>query len=385
MMNRYRGKPAAKRFSARAIVLAVFLTFILTLGGVWLTTRAALGVSGSTLLGALEVVHGRFVGEYDEKDMVDGALRGMVDALGDRWSTYLSAEEYAAMNQRRENQYIGVGLTYLAREDGTMAVQEVTDGGPAQKAGVAAGDVIVAIDGTDLTAENRSELVTHLQGEPGNRAELTLLGSDGTRRTVTVILETIESDPVEYEMLEGDVGYVRLANFYHNSSQRFQEATDELMAQGAKGFIFDMRSNPGGYVSELTDLLDYLLPEGPIFTEYTKEGKVEVVESDASCVDLPMVVLVDANSYSAAEIFAAQLQESVDAGLVGQVTSGKGYYQQAFALPNGGAMNISTGRYSTGGGQSLRGVGLTPDILEDDPETQLEKAVELLREEMAEW
>lgn len=385
MMNRYRGKPAAKRFSARAIVLAVFLTFILTLGGVWLTTRAALGVSGSTLLGALEVVHGRFVGEYDEKDMVDGALRGMVDALGDRWSTYLSAEEYAAMNQRRENQYIGVGLTYLAREDGTMAVQEVTDGGPAQKAGVAAGDVIVAIDGTDLTAENRSELVTHLQGEPGNRAELTLLGSDGTRRTVTVILETIESDPVEYEMLEGDVGYVRLANFYHNSSQRFQEATDELMAQGAKGFIFDMRSNPGGYVSELTDLLDYLLPEGPIFTEYTKEGKVEVVESDASCVDLPMVVLVDANSYSAAEIFAAQLQESVDAGLVGQVTSGKGYYQQAFALPNGGAMNISTGRYSTGGGQSLRGVGLTPDILEDDPETQLEKAIELLREEMAEW
>lgn len=385
MMNRYRGKPAAKRFSARAIVLAVFLTFILTLGGVWLTTRAALGVSGSTLLGALEVVHGRFVGEYDEKDMVDGALRGMVDALGDRWSTYLSAEEYAAMNQRRENQYIGVGLTYLAQEDGTMAVQEVTDGGPAQKAGVAAGDVIVAIDGTDLTAENRSELVTHLQGEPGNRAELTLLGPDGTRRTVTVILETIESDPVEYEMLEGDVGYVRLANFYHNSSQRFQEATDELMAQGAKGFIFDMRSNPGGYVSELTDLLDYLLPEGPIFTEYTKEGKVEVVESDASCVDLPMVVLVDANSYSAAEIFAAQLQESVDAGLVGQVTSGKGYYQQAFALPNGGAMNISTGRYSTGGGQSLRGVGLTPDILEDDPETQLEKAVELLREEMAEW
>lgn len=385
MMNRYRGKPAAKRFSARAIVLAVFLTFILTLGGVWLTTRAALGVSGSTLLGALEVVHGRFVGEYDEKDMVDGALRGMVDALGDRWSTYLSAEEYAAMNQRRENQYIGVGLTYLAQEDGTMAVQEVTDGGPAQKAGVAAGDVIVAIDGTDLTAENRSELVTHLQGEPGNRAELTLLGSDGTRRTVTVILETIESDPVEYEMLEGDVGYVRLANFYHNSSQRFQEATDELMAQGAKGFIFDMRSNPGGYVSELTDLLDYLLPEGPIFTEYTKEGKVEVVESDASCVDLPMVVLVDANSYSAAEIFAAQLQESVDAGLVGQVTSGKGYYQQAFALPNGGAMNISTGRYSTGGGQSLRGVGLTPDILEDDPETQLEKAIELLREEMAEW
>lgn len=385
MMNRYRGKPAAKRFSARAIVLAVFLTFILTLGGVWLTTRAALGVSGSTLLGALEVVHGRFVGEYDEKDMVDGALRGMVDALGDRWSTYLSAEEYAAMNQRRENQYIGVGLTYLAREDGTMAVQEVTDGGPAQKAGVAAGDVIVAIDGTDLTAENRSELVTHLQGEPGNRAELTLLGPDGTRRTVTVILETIESDPVEYEMLEGDVGYVRLANFYHNSSQRFQEATDELVSQGAKGFIFDMRSNPGGYVSELTDLLDYLLPEGPIFTEYTKEGKVEVVESDASCVDLPMVVLVDANSYSAAEIFAAQLQESVDAGLVGQVTSGKGYYQQAFALPNGGAMNISTGRYSTGGGQSLRGVGLTPDILEDDPETQLEKAVELLREEMAEW
>lgn len=184
-------------------------------------------------------------------------------------------------------------------------------------------------------------------------------------------------------MLEGQLGYVRLENFYHKSAQRVREATDELAAQGARGLIFDVRQNPGGYVSELTDILDYLLPEGPIFTDISKNGKSVVTESDEGCVELPMVVLVDQNSYSAAEIFAAQLQESAGAGLVGQVTSGKGYYQVTYRLLNGGALGISIGRYGTGSGRSLIGTGLTPDVLEDDWDAQLEQAAALLEERLS--
>ena len=199
---------------------------------------------------------------------------------------------------------------------------------------------------------------------------------------------------MHYELLDGGVGYVKLENFYSHSAEKLIGAVDDLTRQGAKALVFDMRDNGGGYVGELTDMLDRLLPEGVIFRTQSRDGPEERVESDAQCVEIPMAVRVNADTYSAAEFFAAELREAAGAAVVGVETSGKGYSQQAIPLLGGGAMNISTARYYTGNGISLIGTGVSLDAevaltaekeaalragtLAHADDEQLQKALELL-------
>lgn len=372
-----------KRFTPLALIITAALTLVLTLAAVALTAWLRLGPGGLAVLESMELIQDRFPGAYDRDELAGEAIRAMVDSLGDRWSGYLTAEEYDAMNRRRENAYVGVGLTYRANETRTaMLILALISGGPAQQSGILEGEQITAIDGQALTDENFDDLVGSIPEEPDEVVTFTVLDAQGASREVTVTTAKVESSPVETELLDSGVGYVRLSNFYTHSAQATCDAVDELVAQGARALLFDVRSNPGGYVSELTELLDYLLPEGPIFTQRDKNGSVEVIESGANCVDLPMAVLINADSYSAAELFAAQLRESVDAPLIGEQTCGKGYYQQTFALPNGGALNLSTGAYTTGGGVSLVGVGLTPDVAETDWTAQEQRGEEILTEKL---
>ena len=371
-----------RRFTGAHLLAAVVLTAVVCVGGSILIFRASMGTYGASLLEGLKLVEDKFVGEYDETAAVDAALEGLVSGLGDRWSYYLTEEEYQAQNQRRTNQYVGIGVTVTyEREDGLL-IQEVTAGGPAKAAGLRSGEVITAVDGVSLAGDARFEGSSLIQGEEGTTVSLEVLGAGGVSRTVEVARASMDTDPVEYEMLEGDVGYVRLLNFYDNSAARLEAAVAELQAQGAQAMIFDMRDNGGGYLSQLTDMLDFLLPEGPIFITRDKAGHEEVTYSDASCVDLPMVVLVNEDTYSAAEFFAAELQEWGVARIVGEPTSGKGYSQQTFALPHGGAIAISTGAYFTGSGTSLIGTGLTLDqeiYQTGEGDAQLEAALELLK------
>lgn len=370
-----------KRFSIWALVFTAAVAVALTLGAVALTAWLRLGPGGLAVLESMELIHTRFVGEYDSAQVVDDTLWAMADSLGDRWSTYLSAQEYAAMDRRRGNHYVGVGLTYQVGEDGaSMVIVGLTPGGPAERAGLLVGETITAIDGKPLTGDNLEELVAGIADSEGRELTFTVRDADGTAREVRLAAAQVESISAMGELMEDGVGYVRLENFYSGSAQQAKGVVDTLVDQGAKALLFDVRANPGGYVQELTELLDYLLPEGPIFAEHTKNGPVQTIQSDGSCVDLPMAVLIDADSYSAAELFAAQLRESVGAPLIGAQTCGKGYYQQVFQLPNGGGLNLSTGMYTTGGGTSLIGVGLTPDVAEDDPAAQLEAALNAIKE-----
>ena len=370
-----------RRFTGLHLLCVILLTAVVCSGGCILWFRASVGTYGASMLEALKLVEDKFVGEYDETAAVDTALEALVDGLGDRWSYYLTEEEYQAQNQRRTNQYVGIGVTITyEREDGLL-IREVTAGGPAEEAGLLAGEVITAVDGTSLAGEARYDGASLIQGEEGTAVSLEVLGTDGASRTVEVKRASVETDPVTSRMLEGNVGYVALANFYDNSAARLEEAVNELVDQGAEALIFDMRNNGGGYLNQLTDMLDFLLPEGPIFITRDKAGHEEITNSDASCVDLPMVVLVNADTYSAAEFFAAELQEWGVAKIVGEPTSGKGYSQQTFALPHGGAVAISTASYYTGSGTSLIGTGLTLDeevYLTEQGDAQLEAALELL-------
>lgn len=388
-------KPETKQFLRQllACLLCLILGGGITLGAVW----AWMGEDGRTLLSARRLIQQRFVGDYDEDTDLHMTLNAMVTGLGDRWSYYLTPDEAQQVREDRENAYVGIGVTVNQEGENGLEILTVTPGGPADEAGLQAGEIIQGVDGVAVTAENRSDMITAIRGEEGSSVTLTIADAKGETRDVTVTRSAVHGITAAWSMLDGNLGLVTIANFYQGTADLVKQGVDELQKQGAVGLIFDVRSNPGGYVSELTQILDYLLPEGVIFKTTAYNGKEKEYTSDASFVDLPMAVLVNADSYSAAEFLAAQLQESAGAAVVGEKTSGKGYSQMLFDLPDGSAIGLSTARYFTGGGKSLIGTGLTPDpeislteeqqkdllmgklAHEDDP--QLQAAIQALTEE----
>ncbi len=367
------------------IAIAVLLTLLLSTG-LWCL---ALGPSGIAMVQTYLLARFAFVEpDADLEGATDKALTAFVDGLGDRWSYYLPAQRHQETIERRANSYVGIGVTVdsVSREEGLL-VQSVTRDGPADKAGVLAGDVITAVDGVSIAGEGRETASDRIRGEEGTKVALTLLGEDGASRDVTCTRATLHNASAQGRLLDNKVGYVQLSNFYSGSADSFQAEVDALLEQGAESLLIDLRGDPGGYVSELEQILDYLLPEGPVFTHKPRWWFKSVYVSDENCVDLPMAVLVNQHSYSAAELLAAQLRESVDAPIVGERTSGKGYSQLTFPLANGGGAGLSTAAYCTGGGHSLIGEGIVPDVelslpegaaLGGEDDVQLKAALELL-------
>lgn len=367
------------------IAIAVLLTLLLSTG-LWCL---ALGPSGIAMVQTYLLARFAFVEpDADLEEATDKALSAFVDGLGDRWSYYLPAQRHQETIERRANSYVGIGVTVdsVSREEGLL-VQSVTRDGPADKAGVLAGDVITAVDGASIAGEGRETASDLIRGEEGTKVALTLLGEDGASRDVTCTRATLHNASAQGRLLDNKVGYVQLSNFYSGSADSFQAEVDALLEQGAESLLIDLRGDPGGYVSELEQILDYLLPEGPVFTHKPRWWFKSVYVSDENCVDLPMAVLVNQHSYSAAELLAAQLRESVDAPIVGERTSGKGYSQLTFPLANGGGAGLSTAAYCTGGGHSLIGEGIVPDVelslpegaaLGGEDDVQLKAALELL-------
>lgn len=328
---------------------------------------------GTTKLEALEnLIQERFIGEADTKTMEDAAADAMVAALGDRWSYYLSAEEYESHVETMENAYVGIGITVLTSNDGTgFSIQAVTEGSGAAEAGLQADDVLIAVAGEDVRQMTSSEMRNLVRGEEGTFVKVTVL-RQGQEQTFSVERRRYETPVATGKLLSGNVGLVTIENFDSRCAEETIAAIEDLIAQGAEKFIFDVRNNPGGYASELIEVLDYLLPEGEIFhTEYYN-GKENISKSDADCLGLPMAVLVNGDSYSAAEFFAAALQEYEAAVVVGTQTCGKGYFQETYQLSDGSAIGLSVGKYYTPKGENLAGVGITPDILvELDEESDL--------------
>lgn len=384
-----------KRFSLLSLLVTAVLAVLLTVGALAGGAWALLGPEGLGMVETVALVNTLFVGEHDLGTASDQAMDALIEGLGDRWSYYMDAEDYAAQQESRSNSYVGIGVTVTYPEEGGLLIQSMAEGGPAEEAGLRAGERIVAVDGAALTAENRQEGATLIKGEEGTAVTLTLEGPDGSRRAVTVTRKRVEEPPARGALLSDGTGLVTIKNFNSRCAQETMAAVEDLIAQGAERLVFDVRNNGGGYVDELTALLDDLLPEGDIFRSETKAGTKRVVTSDADCVDLPMAVLVNGGTYSAAELFAAQLQEMDRGIIVGEPTFGKGFSQQTFPLVSGGAVNLSTARYYTGGGVCLIGVGLTLDrevtlteeqnaalsagVLAPEDDPQLQAAVDLLK------
>lgn len=302
----------------------------------------------------------RYINGGDATALEDAAAHAMVGALGDRWSYYIPADEFAAYEEQKNNAYVGVGIT-IQEDDRGYLIVKVTEGGPAQEAGLLAGDVIVAVDGTSVVGMPMEEGKALVKGEAGTKVNITVLRG---RQEGTFVVErrTVKTVVASGKMLAGNIGLVTIENFNANCFNESKAAIQSLVEQGAVALIFDVRYNGGGYANEMVKLLDFLLPEGELFHTLDYTGKEEISRSDADCLELPMAVLVNGSSYSAAEFFAAALREYEWATVVGEATSGKGHFQVTYRLSDGSAVGLSIGKYFTPNGLCLEGAGITPDV-----------------------
>ena len=357
-----------KKISIPACICACLLTLCLTLTGVFFFRRYAPLFPGKAytaedkLAEAAEIIRENFIGDYEEAQLTDWAIDAMIASLDDRWSYYMTAEEVAAYERSSQNSYGGIGIVVQESGETGARVLKVYEHSPAGQAGVQPGSIFLAVDGQAVDGLDRDEIVALVrEAIARGKVGLRLLCPDGQEREYSLIPGDVYTDPVRFRLLQSGLGYVRIENFEGRSAQEAIEAVETLRAQGASGVIFDVRENPGGQLSELLKLLDYLLPEGKLFISRNIDGSEDVEYSQPSCVELPMVVLINEDSYSAAEFFAAALREYEWAELVGAQTSGKGYAQITVPMTDGSAIHISHIAYFTPNGVCLAGVGLTPD------------------------
>lgn len=327
---------------------------------------------GSTKLDQVEyLIKNRFIEEADMEKAEDAAATAMIDSLGDRWSYYLSAADYATHKEQVENAYVGIGITINPEENGQgfliLAVQK--DSG-AEAAGLLTGDIITGAESQDVRGMTTAQLRDIIRGKEGTSVSLEITRDSEVLR-VKVTRMQILTEVVRYEMLENSIGLIAISNFDARCADETIAAIEALREQGAQALIFDVRNNPGGYATELVKVLDYLLPEGDLFRTLDYAGRETVDKSDASFLDMPIAVVCNEDSYSAAEFFPAAIQEYGAGTIVGMPTCGKGYFQYTYELSDGSAVGLSAGKYFTPSGKSLIGTGIQPDVVvEVDDETR---------------
>lgn len=333
-----------------------------------------------------------YIGEADAEDLTEGVYKGYIEGLGDPYSAYYDEEETARMAESLSGEFGGVGaLMSQDRETGVITVLQVYEDSPAQKAGMQDGDVLYKVDGEDVSGRELTEVVNLVKGEKGTDVTLTLLRGDaGDEIELTVTRDTIEDQTVTYEMKEAGVGYIRVAEFDTVTYEQYKEALEDLEAQGMEKLVIDLRSNPGGNLETVCDMLDLMLPEGLIVYTEDKDGRREEYTSDAEHqFDKPLAVLVDGYSASASEIFAGAIQDYGLGQIVGTRSYGKGVVQSIFDLKDGTSVKLTIAEYFTPKGRSIDGEGITPDVEveyvydEADPraDNQLEKALEVLAQQ----
>ena len=354
--------------------LSIALSYILVAVAAAVITLAVTAGHGSTIvfpgtskLEELQKLLETYYIDIDKVEMTkveDAAANAMVEALGDRWSYYVTKEEYAQLMEQNANSYVGIGITITAREDKQgFDITKVEPGGSAQAGGILPGDILIGAEGERFINVDSSVCSGIIRGKEGTKVTVNVI-RDGEELSFELTRQTIKTKVAEGKMLPGNIGLVSIKNFNDRCAEESIAAIESLIEQGATAFIFDVRNNPGGYKHELVKLLDYLLPEGKLFVSKDYTGKESTDWSDDKCLRMPMAVLINGNSYSAAEFFAAALEEYEWATVVGDPTTGKGNFQVTFQLSDGSGVGLSIGKYFTPKGVSLADAGgLVPKVL----------------------
>jgi carboxyl-terminal processing protease len=312
-----------------------------------------------------QMLESSYYEEFDREKLLDGAIRGMVSALGDPYTTYMNAEEAEQFTASVDSTFSGIGAEVTMLEGQVTVVSALKDS-PAERAGIMAKDIIVSVNQESLTGLTLNEAVAKIRGPKGTQAKLGILreGYEGVLEIV-VVRDDIDVETVFSRMVAPGIGLIELRQFVQNSDQRFMEELEQLRKQGMQGLIIDVRNNPGGYLYSVIDLLDHLLSEGQTIVQVeNRGGETQVTAATGSGIDLPITVLINEGSASASEILAAALQENGRAKLFGMQTFGKGTVQSTYTkgFKDGSNMKITIAKWLTPKGNFINGVGVKPDV-----------------------
>lgn len=348
---------------------------------------------GKKLAKIQKIIGKSYLFSEDPTAVEEGIYAGFMKGLGDPYSVYYTEDEYKKLTEDTSGVYQGIGASVSRNPNtGITSISKVFKGTPAQEAGLMSGDIIYKVNGEDVTGLDLDILVRqHIRGEDGSSFEMTVLRGDGAKEmTFTLTRRKIEVPTVESRMLEDKIGYISVSQFDELTSEQFKAAIEELKNQGMEGLVVDLRDNPGGLLSAVVDMLDYILPKGLLVYTADKDGNGQKYSSDDEhALNMPMVVVVNGNSASASEVFAGAVRDFDWAKLVGTKTFGKGIVQNLIPLSDGSAIKITTSHYYTPEGFDLHGKGIEPDIkveLDEGAQTgsendnQLKTAVEALKE-----
>ena len=348
----------------------------------------------------MQLVDMYYYEDVDEDEMLESAALGLIAGIGDVYSTYYTKEDMEAFNEETEGEYAGIGCQLLADpSDQMITVTRVFKGSPAEEAGMRAGDKIVYVDDVYYSAYEMDDAVNVMRGEPGGEVKVTVL-RDLETIDFDITREIVNINYVEYEILDGDIGYVMVYDFLGDAYEGFEEAINAFRSANVSGMIIDLRNNGGGLVDACVDMADLILPEGVVVTMRDRNDQEEVYRIDKAYFDVPMVLLVNEYSASASEILAGAVRDYGAGTLLGTKTFGKGVVQSALEFTDGSGIKLTTARYYTPSGECIHGVGIEPDItleLDEDAATiyginnlpheqdnQLQAAIKVLRGEWTE-
>ena len=344
---------------------------------------------GSKVAGKLNALNSVLSNKFyfdqaDEEKSADSIYKAYLSSYDDKYTVYYTADEYKKLMESTSGKFYGVGALCSINESGGVMVLDAFEDGPAYKAGVRDGDVVIKVDDTDITGMDLSSAVALIKGDKGTQVNLTIVRDDKTY-VFSIIRDEIITKTVDYKMMENSIGYIQISQFDEVTTEQFKEALTDLNNQGLKGLIVDIRSNPGGLLNVVVDIVDEIIPKGLIvYTDDVNGNRKEYNGSSDNEITVPMAVLVDGNSASAAEIFAGAVQDYGKGKIIGTQTFGKGIVQTIQPLTDGSAIKYTIAQYYTPKGQVIQGNGVTPNMVVELPkdateDLQLDAALEYVK------
>ena len=345
----------------------------------------------SALASIRTMLEEEYIGELDDEQMLEMAIKGYVAGVGDEYTEYYTPEEMSQEYDSAMGNYVGIGIYMVVNyEEGTITVLEPMEGSPAEAAGLQEGDLITKVDGQEVTADNVTEMSNAIKGEEGTTVTLEITRGEETLEA-QVERKRIEISHIESRMLEDNIGYIQILDFDGGTAEEFRENYENLNNQGATSLIIDIRNNGGGVVDEAIDILEMICDrDSTLLIEKDKDENEVIIKSEEDpFINIPIVVLTNENSASASEILAGALKDNDKATIIGETTYGKGVIQTLYRLTDGSGLKITTNEYVTPNRTTINKVGIEPDIavelpedieeLTDENDTQLQRAIEELK------
>lgn len=385
------------------IVVVALITFVLTTVFVYkkVGTSTSINIPGistdliNKLYTVRKIIDDEYVSEIKEEDLVEGAVKGYVEGLGDEYTEYFTKSEMEEFKSEVQGNYVGVGIYMMQNtKENNIVILYPIEGTPAEKAGLKTGDIIKKVDDTEFTGEDFEKVSTYIKGKEGTKVKIEV-ERKGERLTFEVERKKIDLYPIKSEVLQNNIGYIKVSSFDDDCAKEFKQTYNELnKSNKLKGLIIDLRNNGGGIVDEALDMADLILDKDKIeLISTNKNGEEEIKKSKSNpVINVPIVVLVNGNTASASEIFAAALKENDKATIVGEKTYGKGVIQELISLRDGSGIKVTIEEYLTPNRNKINKVGITPDKevtlpdtvtsiynIEKKDDTQLQEAIKLFK------